>query len=55
VDDIKGLVYVKDLVKASPETKLVQMLKPALFVPKTTNLTSCWKKSNQPKYMPALL
>ena len=33
VDDIKGLVYVKDLVKASPETKLVQMLKPALFVP----------------------
>ncbi|MEO6538698.1 MAG: hemolysin family protein [Ferruginibacter sp.] len=33
IDDIKGLVYVKDLVKASPETPLHKLVKPALFVP----------------------
>ncbi len=33
IDDIKGLVYVKDLVKADPGTKLEELLKPALFVP----------------------
>ena len=33
VDDIKGLVYVKDLVKAEPGTFIEQLIKPALFVP----------------------
>ncbi len=33
VDEIKGLVYVKDLLKASPETVISQLVKPALFVP----------------------
>lgn len=33
IDNIKGLVYVKDLLKASPETTLDKLLKPALFVP----------------------
>jgi putative hemolysin len=33
VDDIKGLVYVKDLLKADPGTSLDKLLKPALFVP----------------------
>ncbi len=33
VDEIKGIVYVKDLVKADPVTKLEHLLKPALFVP----------------------
>jgi putative hemolysin len=33
VDEIKGIVYVKDLLKASPETKLEHLLKPTLFVP----------------------
>ena len=33
IDEIKGLVYVKDLLKASPETTLDKLLKPALFVP----------------------
>jgi putative hemolysin len=33
VDDIKGLVYVKDLLKASPDTPLKELIKPALFVP----------------------
>lgn len=33
IDEIKGLVYVKDLVKANPNTKLENLLKPGLFVP----------------------
>jgi len=33
VDDIKGLVYVKDLVKAEPGTLMEALIKPALFVP----------------------
>lgn len=33
IDEIKGLVYVKDLVKANPDTKLENLLKPGLFVP----------------------
>ncbi len=33
VDDIKGLLYVKDLVKAAPTALLESLIKPALFVP----------------------
>jgi putative hemolysin len=33
VDEIKGLVYVKDLLKAGPGTILKDLIKPALFVP----------------------
>ena len=33
VDEIKGLVYVKDLFKSAPETTLGQIIKPGLFVP----------------------
>ncbi len=33
IDEIKGLVYVKDLLKATSDTTLDKILKPALFVP----------------------
>lgn len=33
IDDIKGLIYVKDMVKAEPGTLLGDIIKPALFVP----------------------
>lgn len=33
VDNIKGIVYVKDLLKAPPETPIEKLVKPALFVP----------------------
>ena len=33
VDNIKGLVYVKDMVKASSSTPIEKLIKPALFVP----------------------
>jgi putative hemolysin len=37
IDEIKGLVYVKDLVKATPTTKLHTLLKPALYVPENNS------------------
>ncbi len=33
VDDIKGLISIKDLFKANPSTPLSKLAKPALFVP----------------------
>lgn len=33
IDNIKGLVYVKDLLKATPETPISTLIKTALFVP----------------------
>ncbi len=37
VDDIKGIVYIKDLLKADTQTLLKDLLKPALFVPENNN------------------
>jgi len=33
VDDIKGIIYIKELFKADSKTKLIALAKPALFVP----------------------
>lgn len=33
IDEIKGLVYVKDLLKASPDATIASISRPALFVP----------------------
>jgi len=37
VDDIKGLIYIKDLLKLTPNTLLKDVLKPALFVPENNS------------------
>ena len=37
VDDIKGIIYIKDLLKASADTKLKNLAKPALFVPENNS------------------
>ncbi len=54
VDDIKGIIYIKELLKADEQMKLRDLLKPALFVPenntpyqllekiKTTKIHSCF-------------
>ena len=34
IDNIKGLVHVKDMVKASPTDTMASLLKPALYVPR---------------------
>lgn len=37
IDEIKGLIYVKDLLKADPQTKLESLIKPTLFVPENNS------------------
>lgn len=37
IDDIKGIIYIKDLLKADNDTKLGEIAKPALFVPENNN------------------
>jgi putative hemolysin len=37
IDDIKGIIYIKDLLKADDDTKLGDIAKPALFVPENNN------------------
>jgi len=37
VDDIKGIIYIKDLLKANAATKLKELAKPALFVPENNS------------------
>ncbi len=37
VDNIKGIVYVKDLLKADPNKPLADIVKPALFVPENNS------------------
>jgi putative hemolysin len=54
VDDIKGIIYIKELLKADESTQLRHLIKPALFVPenntpyqllekiKSTKIHSCF-------------
>lgn len=37
IDNIKGIVYVKDLLKADPQKPLLDIMKPALFVPENNS------------------
>jgi putative hemolysin len=49
IDDIKGLVYVKDLLKASPDTPLHKLVKPALFVPENNKAYQLLEKIKSTK------
>jgi putative hemolysin len=49
IDDIKGLVYVKDLLKAHPDTPLHQLVKPALFVPENNKAYQLLEKIKSTK------
>ncbi len=49
VDDIRGLVYVKDLLKAPPDTVLEKLVKPALFVPENNTAYQLLEKFKQTK------
>ena len=49
VDDIKGLVYVKDLLKAEPGTLLERLIKPALFVPENNKAYQLLQKFKETK------
>ena len=49
VDDIKGVVYVKDLVKASPDTQLKDLYKQAMFVPENNTAYQLLEKFKSTK------
>ncbi len=49
VDDIKGLVYVKDIVKASDTTKMKELYKPAMFVPENNSAYQLLEKFKSTK------
>ena len=49
VDDITGVVFVKDIVKASPSTLLKDLAKPAIFVPENNSPYQLLEKFKQTK------
>ena len=49
VDDIKGLIYIKDLLKAPLNTPLKDLTKPALFVPENNSPYQVLEKIKQTK------
>jgi putative hemolysin len=49
VDDIKGIIYIKDLLKAAPGTILKDLAKPALFVPENNKAYKVLEKIKQTK------
>lgn len=49
VDDIKGIIYIKDLLKAPSGTLLKDLAKPALFVPENNSAYQVLEKIKQTK------
>lgn len=49
VDDIKGIIYIKDLLKAPAGTVLKELAKPALFVPENNSAYQVLEKIKQTK------
>ncbi len=49
VDDIKGIIYIKDLLKAPAGTILKDLAKPALFVPENNSAYQVLEKIKQTK------
>jgi putative hemolysin len=49
VDEIKGIIYIKDLLKATPDKKLSDFIKPALFVPENNSPYKLLEKIKQTK------
>ena len=49
VDDITGVIFVKDIVKASASTKLKDLAKPAMFVPENNSAYQLLEKFKSAK------
>ena len=49
VDDIKGIIHIKDLLKATPATLLKALSKPALFVPENNTAYQLLEKFKETK------
>ena len=55
VDNIKGIVYIKDLLKADPNKPLADILKPALFVPENNTAYQLLEKFKSTKIHSAFI
>jgi putative hemolysin len=55
IDNIKGIVYVKDLLKADPNKPLSNVLKPALFVPENNSAYQLLEKFKSTKIHSAFI
>ena len=55
IDNIKGIVYVKDLLKADPNTALGEIVKPALFVPENNTAYQLLEKFKSTKIHSAFI
>jgi len=49
IDEIKGVVYVKDLLKAGPQATMATLAKPALFVPENNKAYQLLEKFKETK------
>lgn len=49
IDDIKGIIYVKDLLKANPDKTMIELCKPALFVPENIKSYKLLEKIKETK------
>ena len=49
VDNIKGIIHIKDLLKATPGTVLKELAKPALFVPENNSAYQLLEKFKETK------
>ncbi len=55
VDNIKGIVYIKDLLKANPNKPLSEIAKPALFVPENNSAYQLLEKFKATKIHSAFI
>ena len=55
VDNIKGIVYIKDLLKADPNKPLADIIKPALFVPENNTAYQLLEKFKSTKIHSAFI
>ncbi|MEO6720170.1 MAG: hemolysin family protein [Ferruginibacter sp.] len=55
IDDIKGIIYIKDLLKADNETRLADIFKPALFVPENNSAYKLLEKIKETKIHSAFI
>jgi putative hemolysin len=55
VDNIKGIIYIKELLKANPNTKLADIAKPALFVPENNSPYQLLEKIKETKIHSAFI
>ncbi|MEO6229373.1 MAG: hemolysin family protein [Ferruginibacter sp.] len=49
IDDIKGIIYIKDLLKADPDKTMLELAKPALFVPENMKAYKLLEKIKETK------